>query len=148
MDSIDRMPILNFITGKYADTTNYAKSLTKYYSLFYNRKMNQYLDSSIVRSGKLLGLQMNGDNEFLVGGNLKDINLIGELKNIKVPVLFTTGEFDIAMPETVRQFKNLTPNAQFVMIEKAGHSVMNDNTEADLYAIRRFIDSLEQKGNK
>lgn len=148
MDSLDRNPILQFIAGNYSDTANFAKSLNKYYSLFYNRKMNRYLDSSIARSGKLLGLQMNGNNEFLVGGNLRDINLIGELKNIKVPVLFTTGEYDIALPTTVQQFQRLTPNAKFVVIEHAGHSVMNDNTEADLKAIRQFIDSLEAKGNK
>lgn len=148
MDSIDRVPILNFIAGKYTDTANYAKALNKYYSLYYNRKMNRYLDSSIVHSGKLLGLQMNGANEFLVGGNLKDINLIGELKNIKVPVLYTTGEFDIAMPETVKKFQSLTPNAKFVVINNAGHSVMNDNTAADLKAIRTFINSLETKTSK
>lgn len=148
MDSIDRVPILNFIAGKYADTANYAKALNRFYSLYYNRKMNPYLDSSIVHSGRLLGLQMNGANEFLVGGNLKDINLIEELKNIKVPALFTTGEFDIAMPETVKKFQSLTPNARFVVIENAGHSVMNDNTAADLKAIRQFIESLENKTGK
>ncbi|MFM9021922.1 MAG: alpha/beta fold hydrolase, partial [Sediminibacterium sp.] len=84
-----------------------------------------------------------GNEDFLVTGNVKNYNRINDLQKINVPVLFTAGEFDAARPSTVRYYQSRTPNATFTLIENAGHSTMNDNTPADIAAIRNFLKSIE-----
>lgn len=144
LDTSYSRPLNNFKSGRYYDTNNYSIAIGKYYSSFYNRKMNSYIDSSIARSGKLLYLQMWGKEEFMATGNLKNYNRINDLHKIKVPTLFTAGEYDAARPSTVKYYQSLTPNSKFVLIEGAAHSIMNDNTKADLKAIRDFISSIEK----
>ena len=143
MDAVYRKPLQNFKAGNYNDTALYSEAINMYYSSFYNRKMNSYIDSSIARSGKALYLYMWGKEEFTVTGNLKNYNRINDLHKIKIPTLFTAGEFDAARPATVKYYQSLTPNSKFVLIENAAHSTMNDNTTADLNAIRSFIQSIE-----
>jgi proline iminopeptidase len=143
MDAAFSKPLMNFKTGNFADTANYSIAIEKYYSSFYNLKMNKYIDSSIAKSGKELYLHMWGKEEFLATGNLKDFNRINNLPNINIPTLFTAGEFDAARPETVRYYQSLVPKSKFVLIKNAAHSTMNDNTQADITAIKEFINSLE-----
>ncbi|TWI80569.1 proline iminopeptidase [Lacibacter cauensis] len=144
MDAVYRKPLQNFKAGNYKDTALYSEAIKKYYSSFYNRKMNSYIDSSIARSGKALYVHMWGKEEFTVTGNLKNYNRINDLHQIKIPTLFTAGEFDAARPATVKYYQSLTPNSKFVLIENAAHSTMNDNTTADLNAISSFIQSIEE----
>lgn len=87
---------------------------------------------------------MWGPSEFTATGTLKNYDIHETLKDIEVPVLFTTGEFDEARPETVVQFSKLVPNSEFVVIEAAGHSTLNDNSPALVLAIREFISKIEQ----
>jgi proline iminopeptidase len=144
MDTVFSKPLRNAKLRNWKDTSNYEKAMENYYNSFYNRiNKNQYIDSSIARTGKKLMSTMWGNEEFLVTGNLKNLDFTTDLPKITVPTLFTTGEFDAARPSTVRYFQQLTPGSKFVMIEKSGHSTMNDNTQADLKAIREFIASLE-----
>lgn len=144
MDSVHRSALQNFKAGNYNDTAFYSQAINQYYSSFYNRKMNRYIDSSIARSGKALYLHMWGKEEFTVTGNLKNYNRINDLPQIKIPTLYTAGEFDAARPATVKYYQSLTPDSRFVLIENAAHSTMNDNTKADINAIRSFIQSIEK----
>jgi proline iminopeptidase len=144
MDSIYSKPLINFKKGNFSDTAQYYKAIEKYYSSFYNKTMNKNIDSSIKKNGKDLYLHMWGEEEFSATGNLKNYNLINSLKRIKVPVLYTAGEFDAARPSTVKYYQSLTPRSKFVLIENAAHSTMNDNTKADIKAISDFINSLER----
>lgn len=143
MDPAFSKPLMNFKMGNFEDTTNYSLAIEKYYSSFYNLKMNKYIDSSISQSGKELYLHMWGKEEFLATGNLKNFNRINDLPKINIPTLFTAGEFDAARPATVKYYQSLVPSSKFVLIKNAAHSTMNDNTEADINAIQEFINSLE-----
>jgi len=144
MDTTYSKPLKNFKAGNYKDTGNYSKAIIAYYSSFYNRKMNQYIDSSVARNGQNLYLHMWGKEEFLATGNLKNYNRIMDLQKISIPTLLTAGEFDAARPNTVKFYQSLIPNAKFSMIANAGHSTMNDNTQADVKAIRDFLQSIEK----
>jgi proline iminopeptidase len=144
MDTTYSKPLKNFKAGNYKDTGNYSKAIIAYYSSFYNRKMNQYIDSSVARNGQNLYLHMWGKEEFLATGNLKNYNRIMDLQKISIPTLLTAGEFDAARPNTVKFYQSLIPNAKFSLIANAGHSTMNDNTQADVKAIRDFLQSIEK----
>ena len=88
---------------------------------------------------------MWGPTEFTATGTLKNYDRMKSLSQVKVPVLFITGEYDEARPETVRKFQKLVPGSEFVVIEGTGHSTLNDNTEQNIKAIMDFLNELDQK---
>ena len=88
---------------------------------------------------------MWGPTEFTATGTLKNYDRMKSLSQVKVPVLFITGEYDEARPETVRKFQKLVPGSEFVVIEGAGHSTLNDNPDRNIKAIRDFLNELEQR---
>ena len=88
---------------------------------------------------------MWGPSEFTATGTLRDYDNHQSLKNIKVPALFTTGEFDEARPSTIERLSQLTPDSRFVMIPGAGHSTMNDNLPALVEAVDTFLEEQDTK---
>ncbi|WKD86894.1 Proline iminopeptidase [Polaribacter huanghezhanensis] len=82
---------------------------------------------------------MWGPSEFTSTGTLRNYDIHQTLKDITVPVLFTTGEFDEARPETVKKFSEMVPNSTMVIIEGAGHSTSNDNRPALIAALKQFL---------
>ena len=144
MASIYRKPIQDYKAGKSVDSASYTKAIAKYYSSFYNRVMNRYLDSSIANNGQNLYLHMWGKEEFMATGNLRQFDRVRDLSRVNIPVLFTCGEFDAVRPSTVKYYQGLTPHSGFVMIKNAAHSTMNDNPKEDINAIRTFLRSVEK----
>ncbi|WP_242091739.1 proline iminopeptidase-family hydrolase [Aestuariivivens sediminicola] len=84
---------------------------------------------------------MWGPSEFTARGTLRNYDNVQSLEKVKVPTLFTTGEFDEARPETVKRLSRLVKDARFVVIPDAGHFSLNDNRPAVIKAIREFIDA-------
>jgi proline iminopeptidase len=82
---------------------------------------------------------MWGPSEFTATGTLKNYDNVQSLKKVKVPALFTTGEFDEARPETVKKLSQMVHDAKFVIIPDAGHSTLNDNRQAVVTAIQEFL---------
>jgi proline iminopeptidase len=82
---------------------------------------------------------MWGPSEFTSTGTLKNYDIHETLKDITIPVLFTTGEFDEARPETVQRLSDLVPESTFVVISGAGHFTSNDNREELIRAIKNFL---------
>lgn len=87
---------------------------------------------------------MWGPTEFTAAGTLKDYDNLESLRQVKVPVLFVTGEFDEARPETVRYFQSLVRDSEMVIIKGAGHATMHDNLAQNTTAIRDFMNQIEQ----
>ncbi|ARV07939.1 proline-specific peptidase [Polaribacter sp. SA4-10] len=87
---------------------------------------------------------MWGPSEFTSTGTLRNYDIHQTLKDIRVPVLFTTGEFDEARPQTVKKFSDLVSNSTMVVIEEAGHFTSNDNRPALIFAIKQFLKSQKK----
>ncbi len=88
---------------------------------------------------------MWGPSEFTATGTLRNYDNHQSLKEVKVPVLFTTGEFDEARPATIQRLSKLTPDSRFVMIPGAGHSTMNDNLPALIRAVDTFLEEQDKR---
>ncbi len=88
---------------------------------------------------------MWGPSEFTATGTLRNYDNHQSLKNVKVPALFTTGEFDEARPATIERLSNLTPDSRFVMISGAGHSTMNDNLPKLVAAVDAFLEEQDRR---
>lgn len=83
---------------------------------------------------------MWGPSEFTATGTLRNYDNVQSLKKVKVPALFTTGEFDEAIPETVNKLSHMVNDSRFVIIPDAGHFSLNDNREAVVGAIQEFFE--------
>ena len=105
-------------------------------------------DSVEVKSNSYIYNYMWGPSEFSPTGTLLNYENIDALKGIKVPVLFTTGEYDEARPETVELFTNMVPDASFIEIPKAGHGSTRDNQPAYLKAHRDFTNQIDAEDSK
>jgi proline iminopeptidase len=84
---------------------------------------------------------MWGPSEFTATGTLRNYDNVQSLKRVKVPALFTTGEFDEARPETVTKLSQMVNDSRFVIIPDAGHFSLNDNREAVVRAIQEFLEN-------
>ncbi len=108
-------------------------------------RLTSELDTVPAKGNSFIYNYMWGPTEFTATGTLLNYDRVSSLKNITVPTLFITGEFDEARPPTVNRFQSLVPNAKFVVIEGAGHSTMQDNRSANINAIRNFLNEIEFK---
>ena len=102
------------------------------------KKIHPY-DTIKYTSDPFIYYYMWGPSEFTSTGTLRNYDIHETLKNIKVPVLFTTGQFDEARPETVKKLSGLVPGSKMVVIEGAGHSTSNDNRPALIAAMKEFL---------
>jgi proline iminopeptidase len=62
------------------------------------------------------------DCDFLIGGDITNIDFRTKLKDLKMSMLVLAGRFDrVALPRFSVQFKKYAPQAEFVIFEKSGH---------------------------
>ena len=88
---------------------------------------------------------MLGTSAFTPNGTLRQYDATPFLSQVRVPVLFIVGEFDVAGPEIVRRHAGLTPGARFVVIPNAGHHTQWDNAPATLAAVRAFLRDVHSR---
>lgn len=88
---------------------------------------------------------MWGPQEFYATGTLIDFDVTDRLNEIDVPVLFLTGQFDEARPETVADFQKLIPGSQFTVIMDAGHASLSKKPEEYRTILENFLDLVENK---
>ena len=133
-----------FARGVKQDADKFAPAIAQYYRHFYNRKQPQspYVDSSQAYQAFNVYQHMWGPEEFVATGSLKNYDRTADLSKLKIPVLFTAGEYDAARPSSVLSYQSRVPVATFVEIKGAGHSTMTDNIDAELKAIREFWKNL------
>jgi proline iminopeptidase len=86
---------------------------------------------------------MWGPQEFYATGTLIDFDVTPRLHEIDVPVLFLTGEFDEARPETVAGFQKLVSGSQFRVIMDAGHATYVKKPEEYRAIVEQFLEQVE-----
>jgi len=86
---------------------------------------------------------MWGPSEFTMTGTLRNADLTGKLNLIKVPALFTCGEFDEATPATTNIYKNLLPGSEMHIIKDASHTHQLEKPDEYLEITRDFIQRSE-----
>lgn len=66
-------------------------------------------------------MAMQGPNEFLYIGNLKDWNRVPDLHRIEVPVLITVGRHDEITPACALRMKQHLPQAELTVFQNSSH---------------------------
>lgn len=145
-DSIQQAIRINEEAKTY-DNPAYQNAMRVYYEHFLVRKLPwpKDVDSAFAQTGTNVYQYMGGPSEFTMTGPLKDYDRTARLKEIKIPVLYITGEFDEARPQTVQYYQSLTPGGRFALIPGAGHMTMQDNPEQSIQVVEDFLAGIETK---
>lgn len=119
---------------------DYQAALGAFYGLYvWRHPVQAELDSTLQTVNEAIYNYMQGPSEFTITGTLKHYDATSFLPQVRVPTLYTVGEFDEANPSTVRRFATLTPHAQVVVLPGAAHITTWDAPEAMLAAVRSFL---------
>ena len=86
---------------------------------------------------------MWGPTEFMATGTLIDFDRTADLDKIEQPILFVTGEYDEARPETMYNYQKSSKNAALEIIEDAAHMTMIDQPAKVAEAIGGFLKNVD-----
>ncbi|MGV1905966.1 proline iminopeptidase-family hydrolase [Agrobacterium cavarae] len=89
-------------------------------------------------------MAMQGPNEFLYTGNMKDWNRIPDLPKIKAPVLIVVGEHDELTPACALRMKNALPDgARINVVRNASHMPFYENPEGYYPPLLSFLEDVK-----
>ena len=79
------------------------------------------------------------DGEFIVDGNLKEVEYVDQLSQIKIPTLIIVGDHDESDPRMSREMHEKIAGSQLVILPNSGHMTFVDQPEQFLKAVRDFV---------
>jgi proline iminopeptidase len=79
------------------------------------------------------------DGEFIVDGNLQEVEYVGQLSQIKVPTLIIVGDHDESDPRMSQEMHKKIAGSQLVILPKSGHMTFVDQPEQFLRVVRDFV---------
>jgi proline iminopeptidase len=131
------------------DAPDYQAALGEFYGKYvWRHPVQAEMDSLISTVNEGIYNYMQGPSEFTITGTLKRYDATPFLKDVKVPVLFTVGEFDEADPPTVKKHAAMTPGAKYAVIPGAAHIVEWDAPDTTNAIVRSFLRSVDSANPK
>lgn len=122
------------------DAPDYIAAVNEFYGKYVMLHPEEAdLDSLMKTANTSIYQYMQGPSEFTITGTLKTYDATKQLRRIKVPTLYTVGQFDEAGPDVVARYAKLTPRARLEVIPDAAHITTWDNPEAMLRVVREFL---------
>lgn len=122
------------------DAPDYQAALGEFYGRYvWRTPVPADLDSTFATVNEGIYTYMQGPSEFTITGTLKRYDATTQLGTIRVPTLYTVGEFDEADPATVRHFAELTPGAEVAVLAGAAHITTWDAREENVRIVRAFL---------
>lgn len=79
------------------------------------------------------------DGEFVVDGNLKEVEYVNWLSQIKVPTLIIVGDHDESDPKMSKEMHEKIAGSQLVILPHSGHMTFVDQNEKFLKAVGEFV---------
>lgn len=86
---------------------------------------------------------MQGPNEFIVTGNLKEWDRWDAISQITVPTFLIGARYDTMNPEEIRKMGELIPRSRVHICENGSHSAMYDDQENYFQGFLQFLDDVE-----
>ncbi len=84
---------------------------------------------------------MQGPNEFLYIGNLKDWNRIPDMHQLQMPTLIVTGTHDEIGPACALKMDNVLPNSEVVIFPNSSHVPFYEEPDDYFKALKGFLGS-------
>lgn len=88
---------------------------------------------------------MWGPSEFTTTGALRNADITEQLGLIRVPVLFTCGEFDEATPATTLFYQSKITGSEIYVFDDASHLHFLEKPDEYLQTVKTFLDKAELK---
>jgi proline-specific peptidase len=88
-------------------------------------------------------LHMQGPNEFVITGTLKDWDITGRLGEIGVPTLVTSGRHDEYTPKQAEIVHRAIPGSEWVVFEDSSHMQFAEEPERYLEVLDGFLTRVE-----
>ncbi len=152
---VDQLPIhLQDTINKYEALQNYSApsyiaATDSFYTRHLTRKSWPYKKTieceNVAKFNDDIYYYMWGPTEFTVTGTLKDFDRTPHINKITEPILYITGEFDEARPETMHKYQAISQNATVEVINGAAHMTMIDQPEQVADAIGRFLKNIDDQ---
>ena len=77
--------------------------------------------------------------EYVVDGNLVEVEYLDKLSQIKVPTLIIVGDHDESDPKMSKEMHEKIAGSQLVILPRSGHMTFVDQPEQFLKAVRDFV---------
>jgi len=135
-------------SGNFQDPL-YQEAMNQFYSLYLvQRPIQADMDSTWATYNAGIYIYMQGPSEFTITGKLKNYNSTSFLSQIKVPALFTVGEFDEVGPELVKSFADKVPNSRYILFAGSAHMTPWDARGENVKAVQDFLNSVDSLSKK
>ena len=133
--------------GNYGDSL-YQAALNQFYSLYvWRNPVMEDLDSTFSTVNEGIYMYMQGPSEFTITGTLKHYDATPFLPKVKVPTLFTVGEFDEAGPEIIKSYADKVADSRYVVLPGAAHITSWDARDENVKVVREFLNSVDSQKN-
>jgi proline iminopeptidase len=103
------------------------------------------MDTAFAVANREISVYMQGPSQFTITGTLKDYDQTGRLGELRVPTLFTVGQYDEVAPDIVQYYHSLVPGSELAVIEDSGHLTMHDQPERYIQVLREFLDRVDRR---
>jgi proline iminopeptidase len=127
--------------------SEYVAATDSFYARHLSRKSWPYIPNlecaNVPAFNEQVYNYMWGPTEFTATGTLIDFDRTDDLDKIEEPILFVTGEYDEARPETMYKYQKLSKNASVEIIGNAAHMTMIDQPEKVEEVISNFLRKVE-----
>lgn len=123
-------------------TTNapeYQVAVNEFYQNFFCR-MRPWTQVLTGRMNHQIYQQMWGSYEMTATGNLKDVDLVPELHQIKVPTLILCGDYDMATAEDMQVCAEQIEDVELIVVKDCAHCMMFEQPEQLMQAVRSFLE--------
>jgi L-proline amide hydrolase len=90
-------------------------------------------------------LYMQGPNEFVITGTLKDWDITARLSEISLPTLITAGRYDEFTPRQAQVVHEGIPGSELVTFEDSSHMQYVEEPERYLEVLGGFLDRVEDE---
>ncbi len=90
-------------------------------------------------------MEMQGPNEFLYIGNLKDWNRIPDMHRITVPSLVMCGQHDEMTPVCAMRMQRALPDAEITVFPNSSHMPIYEEADAYLARLTKFLGKHRRK---
>ena len=125
------------------DQPEYMQAMGQFYGRHVVRvhPMPDFVQYSFDHMGQPYGV-MWGPNEFTLTGNLQTWDRIGDLHQIKCPVLFMCGEHDECTPAIHRLMHAKIPQSRLHVLQGCSHLSHVEQPEVYMQHVQAFLDQL------
>ena len=88
---------------------------------------------------------MQGPNEFVITGTLRDWDITDRLGELDVPTLITAGRHDESTPRQVDALRRGIRGSELVVFEQSSHMQYHEEPERFLAVVSDFLERVEQE---